>query len=192
MNDGEQGSVTNRRTLLKSAAFGLFAFQVGGVELLLSPAEARRRGAHLVILSAEEAALLEAFGEALVPGARKAGIAHYVDANLARPAGQSLLTVRYLDVLPPHDAFYKQGLRALDLAARGKVGKPFELADESARNALIAAMLPGAVKGWDGPPAPLFYLAVRSDAADLVYGTRVAFERMNVPYAAHLEPRSDW
>lgn len=192
MRHGSEGSLATRRTLLKSATLGLFAFQVGAAELLLSPAEARQRGASLKVLSTEEAGLLEAFGEALVPGARAAGLAHYVDANLARPVGQSLLTVRYLDVLPPHDAFYRQGLGALDRAARDGLGQPFALAEEAARNTLIAGLLPGTVKAWNGPPSALFYLAVRSDAADLVYGTRAAFERLNVPYMAHLEPRSDW
>lgn len=187
-----EGPVQNRRTLLKSAALGLFAFQVAGCDKLLSPGDARDQGAALKILSGDEADLLEAFGEALVPGARTAGIAHYVDANLARTAPDSLLTVRYLDVLPPHDMFYKAGLKALNATARAILGKPFALASEAEAKPLIASLLPGKVVGWDGPPPPLFYLAVRSDAADLVYGTRAAFERMNVPYMAHIEPPGDW
>ena len=182
----------DRRTLLKSAALGLFAFQVGGANLLLSPAQARTQGAALTMLSAKEAALLEAFGEALVPGARAAGIAHFVDANLARPHPDSLLTVRYLDVLPPHDAFYKAGLAALDTASRALLGAPFTQVPAAAAKPLIAAMLPGTLAPWQGPPAALFYLAVRSDAADLVYGTRAAFARMQVPYMAHIEPPGDW
>ncbi|WP_353257894.1 gluconate 2-dehydrogenase subunit 3 family protein, partial [Hyphomonas sp.] len=137
------GLAPNRRTLLKSAAFGLFAFKVAGADMLLSPAEARARRAALSKLSAEDAARLEAFGEALVPGARAAGLAHFVDANLARPHGESLLTVRYLDVLPPHDAFYKAGLAALDAASRAVLGGPFEGVSAAAARPLIAAMLPG-------------------------------------------------
>lgn len=182
----------NRRTLLKAVTLGLFVFKVGGVEALISPAEARTRGAAFSVLSAEDAALLEAFGEALVPGARAAGIAHFVDANLARPHHESLLTARYLDVLPPHDAFYKAGLAALDAASRAVLGTPFAQASAASAKPLIAAMLPGTITPWQGPPAPLFYLAVRSDAADLVYGTRAAFDRMQVPYMAHIEPPSDW
>ena len=186
------GTGPNRRTLLKAAALGLFAFNVAGVEALLSPAEARTRGAALSILSAAEAALLEAFGEALVPGARAAGIAHFVDANLARPHPASLLTARYLDVLPPHDAFYRSGLAALDAASRAMLGAPFAEVSTAAAKPLIAGMLPGTIKPWAGPPPPLFYLAVRSDAADLVYGTPAAFARMQVPYMAHIEPPADW
>ena len=186
------GTGPNRRTLLKAAALGLFAFNVAGVEALITPAEARTRGAALAILSAEEAALLEAFGEALVPGAGAAGIAHFVDANLARPHHDSLLTARYLDVLPPHDAFYKAGLAALDGASRAVLGAPFVQVTAAAAKPLVAAMLPGTIAPWQGPPAPLFYLAVRSDAADLVYGTRAAFARMQVPYMAHIDPPEDW
>ena len=186
------GTGPNRRTLLKAAALGLFDFNVAGVEALLSPAEARTRGAALSILSAAEAALLEAFGEALVPGARAAGIAHFVDANLARPHHASLLTARYLDVLPPHDAFYRSGLAALDAASRAMLGAPFAEVSTAAAKPLIAGMLPGTIKPWAGPPPPLFYLAVRSDAADLVYGTPAAFARMQVPYMAHIEPPADW
>lgn len=182
----------DRRTLLKSAAFGLFAFTIGGAEMLLSPAEARSRGAAFAKLSLDEAALLEAFGDALVPGARAAGIAHFVDANLARPHHESLLTARYLDVLPPHDTFYKAGLAALDAASRAVLGAPFTGVPAAAAKPLIAAMLPGTIAPWQGPPPPLFYLAVRSDAADLVYGTRAAFARMQVPYMAHIEPPTDW
>lgn len=182
----------DRRTLLKSAAFGLFAFTIGGAEMLLSPAEARSRGAAFAKLSLDEAALLEAFGDALVPGARAAGIAHFVDANLARPHHESLLTARYLDVLPPHDTFYKAGLAALDAASRAVLGAPFTGVSAAAAKPLIAAMLPGTIAPWQGPPPPLFYLAVRSDAADLVYGTRAAFARMQVPYMAHIEPPTDW
>lgn len=191
-NLASEGPGPDRRTLLKSAAMGLFAFSVGGVEALLSPAEARTKGAAFTMLSPLEAAVLEAFGEALVPGARAAGIAHFVDANLARPYSDSLLTVRYLDVLPPHDSFYKTGLAALDAASRALVGAPFTQLSPAAAKPVIAAMLPGTIAPWQGPASALFYLAVRSDAADLVYGTRAAFARMQVPYMAHIEPPSDW
>ncbi len=182
----------DRRAFLKSTALGLFAFQVAGCERLLTPADARKSGAGLKVLSKEEAARLEAFGEALVPGAREAGIAHFVDVQLGHPHAESLLTARYLDVLPPHDEFYRAGLAALDAAARSLHGKPFADLGESQQAEVVAPMLAGGLKGWEGPPQPLFYLAVRSDAADLVYGTPAAFERMKVPYLAHIDPPGSW
>lgn len=186
------GWSATRRTALRSAAIGLFAFHIAGCKKWLTPEDARRQGAAYQVLTPGEAALLDAFGEALVPGARQAGVAHYVDANLSRPHAESLLTLRYLDVPPPHDQFYRDGLNALDRSARAMLGKPFAEASVDQSKPLIAALLPGRVSGWAGPPQPLFYLAVRGDAADLVYGTRAAFERMNLPYIPHIEPPGDW
>ncbi|MGE3690030.1 MAG: gluconate 2-dehydrogenase subunit 3 family protein [Novosphingobium sp.] len=182
----------DRRAVLKAAALGLFAFQVAGCEKLLSPGAARKAGAALKVLSPEDAARLEAFGEVLVPGAREAGLAHFVDVQLGRPHAESLLTARYLDVLPPHDEFYRNGLAALDAAAHAMHGKVFAGLDEAQSAQVVAPMLANGLKDWKGPPQPLFYLAVRSDAADLVYGTKAAFDRMKVPYLAHIEPPEAW
>ena len=189
-NNGRPGA--DRRTFIGSAALGLFTFQIAGCGKLLSPRDARLQGAPIEHFSPDESDILSGFGEALVPGARQAGIVHYVDANLGRPPGESLLTARYLDILPPHADFYRAGLKALEAHAIRQFGKPFVKVAAAEQDALIAPMLGGNVPGWSGPPAPLFYLAVRSDAADLVYGTQAAFARMNVPYAAHIEPPSDW
>jgi hypothetical protein len=192
MVQSARAAEADRRAFLKSAAIGLFAFQVAGCEKLLSPGDARKAGAGLKVLSKDDAARLEAFGEALVPGAREAGIAHFVDVQLGQPHAESLLTLRYLDVLPPHDQFYKAGLAALDAAARSLHGKAFADLGESQQAEVISPMLANGLKGWEGPPQPLFYLAVRSDAADLVYGTVAAFERMKVPYLAHIDPPGAW
>lgn len=182
----------DRRGFLRNTALGLFSFQIAGCDRLLTPREAREQGADLAIFSAEEGALLESFGESLVPGAREAGLLHFVDANLQRAPGDSLLTARYLDILPPHADFYTAGLKALQAYATAKLGKGFGQASEAERAALIRPMLGGTLEGWDGPPPPLFYLAVRSDAIDLVYGTSKALERMSVPPMAHIQPKSDW
>lgn len=192
MDQSLEGPSPSRRTVLKAAALGAVALQVGGCKQNLMPAAAGGRKAALQLLTEAEAALLEALGETLVPGAAAAGIVPYVDANLARAPEDCLLTVRYLDVLPPFTAFYKAGLAALEDAAVRMFGKPFGKADGAERKSLVALLLPAEVAGWKGPPSPLFYLAVRSDAADLVYGTRAAFERMHIPYMAHLEPPADW
>lgn len=182
----------DRRTFIGSAALGLFTFQIAGCGKLLSPRSARLQGAAIDHFAPDEADILSWFGETLVPGARQAGIVHYIDANLGRSPGESLLTARYLDILPPYSEFYRAGLTSLDAYAIRQFGKGFVEATAAEKDALIAPMLGGKVPGWRGPPAPLFYLAVRSDAVDLVYGTRAAFERMNVPYVAHIDPPSDW
>src|SRR6202007_3000636 len=68
-----------RRVFLRGASMGLLAFAVGGSEILMTPGEARARAVPFRLLNAEEAETLEALGEALVPGARAAGVAHFID-----------------------------------------------------------------------------------------------------------------
>lgn len=182
----------DRRTVLAGGTAGLLLFTLGGCDKLMTAREAREQGADFRNLTAQETRTLEAFGEVLVPGAAKAGIAHFVDANLVRPHAECLLTIRYLDVLPPYGAFYAAGLKALDDLARASAGKDFADLDGAAAADLVRPMLAGQMNGWNGPPAPLLYLAVRSDAADLVYGTPDAFERLGLPYVAHIEPPTTW
>ena len=183
-----------RRTFLQSAAIGLFAFSVSGCDALMSPEQARESGADFAVLSPGLVAILDVLGDALVPGAKAAGLAHYIDANLARDAGESLLMVRYLDVTTPQAQFYMAGLAALDSHCRTKNGKPFIQQSEAEATPIIASLLKGNPAGWDSianaPPAPLFYLAVRGDAVDIVYGTMAGFEALDIPYAGHINPKS--
>lgn len=181
-----------RRAFVQSAAIGLFVFQVAGCDKILSPKGAREAGADFRVLSASQVVTLEALGEWLAPGAAAAGLAHYIDANLARAHGQSLLMVRYLDILQPQAAFYQQGLDALEAHSRRTEDKAFSALSEDAANTMIAALFKGNPEGWEGPPAPLFYFAVRADAADIVYGTMAGFEKLNVPYVGHINPTSDY
>ena len=60
-----------------------------------------------------------------------------------------------------------------------------------------AAALQGAFTGkpfdaWSGPAAGLVYFVLRSDAVDVVYGTPAGFERLGVPYMAHILPPAGW
>lgn len=192
MEDASEQVDRRRRRFIAAATVGALAYQVGGVEMLLTPAQARTQGASLGVFSPAEARTLEAFGECLVPGARAAGIAHYVDANLRRPAAESLLMLRYLDVLPPHSDFYRHGLNALDAASMRQHGKVFAGLGEEAATSLVAAIARANPEGWQGAPAPLFYFAMRGDAVDIVYGTRAGFEKLSVPYLAHIEPKTDF
>jgi hypothetical protein len=74
-----------RRTFVRGAAVGALAFTVGGTEVFLLPREARAQKIPLKALTADDAARLEAVVDALVPGAREAGIAHFVDQQCAVP-----------------------------------------------------------------------------------------------------------
>src|SRR5215203_4184364 len=72
-----------RRAFMQGAALGALAFTVGGVEVLLTAAEAKARGVPFRLLNLKEAETIEALGETLVPGARAAGVAHFVDQQLS-------------------------------------------------------------------------------------------------------------
>ena len=57
---------------------------------------------------------------------------------------------------------------------------------------MVGKIAGGEIEGWEGPPAGFFYFVLRSDAVDVVYGTKTGFEVLGVPYMAHIEPTSDW
>jgi hypothetical protein len=80
-----------RRDFLRGAAAGVFAFTVGGVEVLLSAREACAQNVPFRLLKADEAQTVEALGETLVPGARAAGIAHFIDQQLSVPPEEARL-----------------------------------------------------------------------------------------------------
>lgn len=179
-----------RRRLLQRAGLGLVVASAGIG--LCSPAQARASDAPLAVLSGDEARTLEAFGEALLPGAAHAGIAHFVDHHLKVDAADSLLLLRYMDWPAPYAAFYKAGLAALDRQARQAHAKaPHEL-NAVQWNALIVAMPAGDPAAWLGIPPGLLYFVMRSDAVDVVYGTEEGFAKLGVPYMPHIVPPSPW
>lgn len=181
-----------RRQFLQSGGFGLLAFSLGGLELLLTPREARAKALPFQVLRPAEVATLEALGEILLPGARDAGIAHFVDQQLAASPADCLLLIRYLDVPPPYIDIYRAALAALDTASQTAYRKNFIALDEEAAISLVRTMSESTPDGWQGPPAPLFYFAARSDAVDVVYGTEEGFERLGIPYMAHIRPTAKW
>lgn len=183
---------TQRRRFIQSGGLGLLAFSLGGLTLMLTPQQARARAVPFSLLKPAEVSTLEALGEILLPGARDAGIAHFVDHQLAADAADCLLLIRYLDVPPPYSDIYRPALAALDAASLLAHKKAFTaLAENDAIN-LVRAMSTGNPEGWQGPPAPLFYFAVRSDAVDVVYGTEEGFARLGIPYMAHIRPTAKW
>src|SRR2546425_7722007 len=107
-----------RRAFMKGAAIGALACTVGGAEVLLTPRAARSQGVPLRTLTAAQAATLAALGETLVPGARQAGISHFVDQQISIPAEEALLEARILNVRPPFASFYRAVLGAVDRASQ--------------------------------------------------------------------------
>ncbi len=181
-----------RRKLLARGALGALAFQVTGGIAMLTPRAAHAAGVPLRALTADEVATVEALGETLLPGATQAGIAQYLDQQLAAERASSLLMIRYLDVPPPYMAFYRPCLAAAEAAARRLHGKPLSALDATQRGEFVGALQRGALQGWQGPPAPFFYFVLRSDVVDVVYGTPEGFEKLGVPYMPHIMPAEKW
>lgn len=182
----------DRRALLKAGALGAFAYSLSGASVMLSPREAHAQGAAFVILTVDEAETLAAFGEALAPGARQAGIAHFIDAQLAADPAEALFMLRYLDVPPPWDGFYKAAAAALDHAAKVAHGTRFAGLDPENAHALVGIIAAGEVADWSGPPPGLVYFALRADAVDVTYGTVEGFAALGIDYLPHIPPERPW
>jgi hypothetical protein len=182
----------NRRLVLKGAALGALAYTVGGAEVLLTPREALAQGLPLKVLTADERTALEALGDTLLPGAKDAGLAHYVDQQLSVPASDALLIARAVGVMPPYANFYRAGLAALDATAQKAHGAKFAALPQEKKNELVEQFRQKVPDGWSGPPSPFFYFVSRADAVDVYYGTVEGFERLGIPYMPHIAPLRRW
>ncbi len=182
----------SRRSFLHDAGLGLLTFSLAGTQVLLTPRQARARSADLRVLDASEVGILEALGEVLVPGAAEAGIAHFVDQQLSVQPNDCLLMARYMNIEPPYADFYRAGLQAVDELARRLRDTPFPELDEVAAVDIVRGFSNSSPEGWQGPPAPLVYFLLRSDAVDVVYGTVEGFAKMNIPYMPHILPPRNW
>jgi hypothetical protein len=182
-----------RRALLKGAAAGTLAFSVDGADVLLTPRAARAQDVPLRTLSPAQVETLDAVGETLVPGARQAGISHFVDQQISIPAEQALLQARILNVRPPYANFYRAALAALNGASeRLNGGRAFAQLSETGQHSLVDNMRQNKVEGWQGPPGPFVYLVLRSDAVDVVYGTMDGYAHLGIPYMPHIAPTQKW
>src|SRR6202012_686568 len=114
-----------RRGFVKGATLGALAFSVGGVEILRRPTEARARNVPFRLLDGHQGETLEALGETLVPKAREAGIAHYIDQQISVPPQESLLQARIFNFRPPFAEFYRSTVVTVDDASKKAFGKEF-------------------------------------------------------------------
>jgi hypothetical protein len=181
-----------RRVFLKGVSMGLLAFTVGGSEILMTPGEARARAVPYRVLGDEEAETLDALGEALVPGAREAGIAHFIDHQVSVPPGEALLEARIVNIKPPFANFYRAAIGGVDRASTARSGKRFAALSASEQHDFIDALRQNKIEGWQGPPGPQVYFVLRSDAVDVVYGTMEGYESLGVPYLPHIAPDKRW
>ena len=182
----------SRRAFLRNTGIGLLTFYVGGCEIKLSPEEAKKHDLPFQVLSPGEVNTLEAFGDVLLPGSAALGFAHFIDHQLNATPQDQLLMIKYLGVDAPYSPFYSGGLAALNSAAISKFGTGFAELKQQQGAELVGQIAQADPDGWSGPPAPFFYFVVRNDALDVVYGTKAGFERLDIPYRAHIEPPSRW
>jgi hypothetical protein len=181
-----------RRVFLKGAGMGMLAFTVGGVEVMMTPREARAQGVPFRLLKSAEAETIEAIGEALVPGAQRAGVAHFIDQQISVSPGEALLEARDLNVRPPFANFYRAAIGAIDRASMARSGRSFAALSAAERHDFVDLMRQNKLDGWQGPPGAFVYTVLRSDAVDVVYGTMEGYEQLGVPYMAHIAPIVRW
>jgi len=181
-----------RREFMKGAAAGALAITVGGVDPFLAARTAQAQGAQFRVFTAGEAETVEALGETLVPGARTAGIAHFVDHQLSLPPGEALLEARILNIRPPFVDFYRAALGAVDKASQTRHSLRFVQLNATQQRDLVDLMRQAKLEGWQGPPGPLVYMVTRSDAVDVIYGTMEGYAALGIPYMPHIAPKQRW
>jgi hypothetical protein len=173
--------LTRRQTLAGGTALGWFL--VSGSWVKIAPAQAVESGFEPQSLSKGQCQTLEILAEDLVPGARAAGIAAYVDSQLAA-GSNSLLMGKYVGV--PTDQQLGFYTAALD-AAGTALNRP-----GASVAAVVRAMADDSVADWQGPPASFFFFLLRADALDVTYGTGRGFAELGIPYMAHITPEEPW
>jgi Gluconate 2-dehydrogenase subunit 3 len=181
-----------RRAFMKGAALGALAFTVGGVEILLTPGEARAHGVPFRLLKAHDAETIEALGETLVPGARKAGVAHFIDHQIAGPPEEALLQARIMNVRPPFANVYRAAIGAVDRASQAMHGRKFVQLNTVEQREFVNLMRQNKIEGWQGRPAGFVYTLLRADSVDVVYGTMEGYAALGIPYQALIAPEKRW
>jgi hypothetical protein len=163
----------SRRQLFERVGGGLMALTVSTAWGELTPAEARAKDAPFKHLTAAEGARLEALGEVLLPGAREAGVAHFVDDQLGRP--DSLLFLKYMEYPSPQLDFYRDGLAALNGICQKRNGASFTSASDAQRVAMVAGNLREKSRrlGRASGATVLFRCAQRRHGRVLRHGGRV-------------------
>ncbi len=181
-----------RRGFVKSATLGALAFTVGGVEVLLTPNQARAQGVPFKTLRMDEVATLEAIGETLAIGARQAGISHFVDQQLSVPPEEALLSIRVSEARPPYVNFYRAALGGIERASQGLHQRKFSELSAAEQHDFVDLLRQSKLQPWQGPSQGGVYLTLRNDAIDVAYGTVEGFARLGVPYMPHILPERNW
>src|SRR5262245_57652154 len=182
-----------RRAFVKGATLGALAFTVGGTTMMMTARQARAGNVPFRLLKAHEAEAIEAIGDTLVPGARNAGVAHFVDQQLSVPPGEALLEARILNVRPPFVNFYRAAIGAIDRASKARHdGRRFAELSAPDQREFINLMRQNKIDGWQGPAGGFIYFVMRHDAVDVVYCTMEGYESFGIPYMPHVAPAKRW
>ncbi|MEX2123537.1 MAG: gluconate 2-dehydrogenase subunit 3 family protein [Woeseia sp.] len=183
-----------RRALVDRAFKGsllCLTFKLGGVSMLLTPEQARAQNVPLLKLSGVQARRLGFLADAMVPGSSDLGVVHFIDHQLNADPNEALLIAKYFQVPLPYLDFYTKGVEVAAAMAERSLEKSIDELNADEAERLVKEMsAPGAVV--DQFPIFLFYLCLRSDAVDVVYGTPAGFEKLNVPYMQHILPPEGW
>lgn len=185
-------SKIGRRALMQGAALNTLAFTINGVEVWLMPSQAHAQGAPFSVLSTAEVETIEAVGETLLPGARKAGIANFVDHQLGVLPGDCLLMARIANVRPPFANFYRAALGRIERSCESLHNKRFAQLSSAEQYDFVDRMRQNRLDSWQGPPAPFVYFLLRHDAVDVTFGTVEGIESLGIPYMPHISPEKRW
>jgi Gluconate 2-dehydrogenase subunit 3 len=160
---------------------------------MLTPRQARAQRLPLRTLKADQVITLDAMGEALVPGAKEAGVSNFIDQQISIPAEEALLEARIMNVRPPYANFYRAALGAIEGASQAKyAGRGFAQLSAIEQRDFIELMRQNKLENWKGPGAGFVYFLLRSDAVDVVYGTMDGYAHLGVPYQPHIAPTRSW
>jgi hypothetical protein len=99
---------------------------------------------------------------------------------------------RIVNVKPPFVNFYRAAIAGIDKASEARRGRPFTAIPAAEQAGLVGLMRQNKLEGWEGPPSGLVYFVLRSDAADVVYGTMEGYAALGVPYQPHIAPEIKW
>ena len=180
----------DRRHLLKAGGASL-AVTAAAPLALFDPRAARAQGEPFTVLSPDEVATIEALSDALVPGAREAGVAHYIDHELASPSPR--LSLRFAQLRGPMAPYYHGAIAAFAASMTAQGSGPFSSLSPDAQHNVIEALRTGTIKPWDKAlPSPVFYAMMRNDGVDVVYGSAEGFKHLDIPYMPHIMPKSTW
>ncbi|MDH7799110.1 hypothetical protein QBC99_005216 [Beijerinckia sp. GAS462] len=179
----------DRRQLLKVSGASL---AVATPLSLFNPREARAKNLPFKILSPDEVAAVESLSDALVPGARAAGVSHYIDHELASPSPRLML--RFAQLRGPMAPYYHGALAAFASSMKAQGNSPFLSLSPDAQHTFIEALRTGTIKPWDAGAvaSPVFYGMMRNDGVDVVYGSADGFKALDMPYMPHIMPKTTW